>query len=72
MKVLKRDTSVLDEYQESVTDAAKCITRGDITEVKSFSNPPDIVQRVLICVSLILNEKGEWNFAKNVVFSNIS
>lgn len=66
MNSLRLDTVKLDELQDDVNDAAKCITRGDITELKTFANPPEIVQKVLICVSLILNDKGDWTTAKNV------
>jgi hypothetical protein len=66
IRSLKLDTAILDELQEDVNNAAKCITKGDITELKTFANPPDIVQKVLICVALILNEKGDWPSAKNV------
>lgn len=67
MKVLKRETSVLDKYQVNVYDAAQCISRAHVTELKTFANPPEIVQKVLTCVSLILNERGDWITAKNVV-----
>jgi hypothetical protein len=69
MKVLKRETSVLDKYQENVSNAAQCISRAHVTELKSFANPPDIVQKVLTCVSLINNERGDWITAKNVISS---
>ena len=66
IKQLEKDTAMLEVYQTAVNSAAKSITRSDLTELKSFSNPPEIIQRVIICCSAILNESTDWQLAKNV------
>jgi hypothetical protein len=63
---LEAETASLSVLQTSTSTAAKQITRSDITELKSFANPPDIIQRLLICLSALLNEKPDWATAKNV------
>ena len=34
--------------------ASKKITKGDLTELKSLSNPPETVKQMMMCTLLIL------------------
>lgn len=63
---LEAETSSLSILQTSASNAIKQITRGDVTELKSFANPPEVIQRLLICLAALLNEKPDWPTAKNV------
>ncbi len=67
MKLLEKDLNILNVYSEEAQVAIRNVSRSDVTELKSFGNPPEIVQKVLICVALIMGEKGEWANAKNVL-----
>jgi hypothetical protein len=63
---LEEETKSLDILQASVSTASKQITRSDITELKSFANPPEIIQKVITCMAAALNEKPDWTIARNV------
>jgi dynein heavy chain len=52
---------------ESAVKALASLTKADITEVKSFANPPKAVQVVLEAVCVLLGEKVEWDNAKKVM-----
>jgi dynein heavy chain len=52
---------------ESALKALKSLTKGDITEVKSFANPPGAVRIVMDAVCVLLGEKEGWDSAKKVL-----
>jgi hypothetical protein len=70
IRSLEKDTEILDTLQSVFVSAGKQITRNELTELKSFTNPPEIVQRLFICLAAVLNEKADWGTAKNVIPSN--
>eukprot|EP01035_Chromulina_nebulosa_P017366 gene17366-22914_t len=52
---------------QSAVNALKSLTKADITEVKSFQNPPRAVQVVMEAVCVLLNEKENWDSAKKLL-----
>lgn len=52
---------------ESAVKALKSLTKADITEVKSFTNPPNAVRIVMEAVCTLLGEKEQWDNAKKVL-----
>ena len=41
--------------------ALNSLDKKDITEVKSFANPPPAVQVVMEAVCILLNQKPDWD-----------
>ncbi len=41
--------------------ALNSLDKKDITEVKSFANPPPAVQIVMEAVCILLNQKPDWD-----------
>jgi len=52
---------------ESAKKALSSLTKADITEVKSFTNPPTAVRVVMEAVCVLLGEKEAWDNAKKVL-----
>jgi len=52
---------------ESAKKALSSLTKADITEVKSFTNPPVAVRIVMEAVCVLLGEKEAWDNAKKVL-----
>jgi dynein heavy chain len=52
---------------QSAEKALASLTKADITEVKSFTNPPLAVKTVMEAVCTLLGEKGEWDNAKKIL-----
>ena len=52
---------------ESAVKALGSLTKADITEVKSFTNPPQAVRVVLEAVCVLLGEKESWENAKKLL-----
>jgi dynein heavy chain len=52
---------------ESAVKALKSLTKADITEVKSFTNPPQAVRIVMEAVCVLLGEKESWDSAKKLL-----
>merc|ERR1711968_135831 len=52
---------------ESAVSALNSLSKNDITEVKSFANPPKAVQIVLEAVCVLLGEDTDWKNAKTVM-----
>ena len=52
---------------ESAVKALKSLTKSDITEVKSFTNPPNAVRIVMEAVCVMLGEKEGWDVAKKLL-----
>jgi len=49
---------------DSALAALNQLTKGDITEIKSFSKPPPLVQTTMEAVMALLGEKSDWDTAK--------
>lgn len=52
---------------ESAIKALNSLTKADITEVKSFTNPPRPVQIVMEAVCVLLGEKESWEASKKLL-----
>eukprot|EP00599_Poterioochromonas_sp_BG-1_P017876 CAMPEP_0173166600 /NCGR_PEP_ID=MMETSP1105-20130129/22117_1 /TAXON_ID=2985 /ORGANISM="Ochromonas sp., Strain BG-1" /LENGTH=3828 /DNA_ID=CAMNT_0014087887 /DNA_START=639 /DNA_END=12125 /DNA_ORIENTATION=- len=52
---------------ESAVKALSSLTKADITEVKSFTNPPQAVRVVMEAVCVLLGEKESWDNAKKLL-----
>ena len=52
---------------ESAVKALNSLTKADITEVKSFTNPPGAVRVVMEAVCVLLGEKETWENAKKLL-----
>ena len=52
---------------QSAVNALKSLTKADITEVKSFTNPPNAVRVVMEGVCVLLGEKESWDVAKKLL-----
>jgi dynein heavy chain len=51
---------------ERAVAALNSLSKGDITEVKSFAQPPPLVQVVLEAVCILLNQPISWESARRV------
>jgi hypothetical protein len=63
----------LDLAMPALSNAVKALnslTKGDITEVKSFAKPPPAVQTVMEGVCIMLGQKPDWDTAKKVVLAD--
>ena len=47
--------------------ALNSLSRNDIIEVRSYTKPPALVQKVMECVCLLLGEKQDWPSAKKLL-----
>ena len=52
---------------EGAVKALKSLTKNDITEVKSFTNPPPAVQKVMEAVCCLLGQPESWDSAKKLL-----
>jgi dynein heavy chain len=52
---------------ESAVKALSSLTKADITEVKSFTNPPNAVRIVMEAVCVLLGEKESWETSKKLL-----
>ena len=52
---------------ESAMAALNSLTKGDISEVKNFSQPPEKVKMTMEAVCILLGQKPEWDTAKKVL-----
>ena len=60
----------LDEALPAYHKAIKsldALDKKDITEIKSFSKPPPLVETVLSAVCLLMGKKETWDEAKKVL-----
>ncbi|GAB1605440.1 dynein axonemal heavy chain 6 isoform X2 [Argonauta hians] len=57
----------LDEALPALEDAIKALDsldRSDISEIRVFTNPPELVQTVLEAVCILMNQRTDWATAK--------
>jgi dynein heavy chain, axonemal len=52
---------------ERAVAALNSLTKGDITEVKSFNKPPTLVRTVMEAVCMLLGQSTNWDTAKKVL-----
>ena len=56
---------------EAAIEALGLIDKGNISEIKTFPNPPVLVKFTLEAVMILLNEKTDWESIKRVL-SNLN
>ena len=47
--------------------AVASIDKGELNELRSMKNPPELAQQVLEAVCILLGMKADWNAAKTVL-----
>ena len=52
---------------KSAVDALNSLNKGDITEIKTFTKPPTMVQMTLEAVCILKGEKPDWSTAKTIM-----
>jgi dynein heavy chain len=52
---------------ESAVKALKGLTKADITEVKSFTSPPNAIRIVMESICVMLGEKENWESSKKLL-----
>jgi ATP-binding dynein motor region/Microtubule-binding stalk of dynein motor len=67
VKSLEKELSHLKALLDDAIICLKNVTRNDITELKTFATPPEVVQKVIISVALIMGEKGDFTTARTVI-----
>lgn len=60
---LNQAIPILQQAEESI----KKLNKSDIYEIRTFVNPPPIVQSVLEAVCILLEEKTDWQSAKSIM-----
>ena len=51
----------------AAVSALNSLTKGDITEVKSFAKPPPLVQTTMEAVCVLLGRKADWDTSKKLL-----
>lgn len=54
-------------FLQQAEEAIKKLNKNDISEIRTFVNPPPIVQSVLEAVCILLEEKTDWLSAKTIM-----
>ncbi len=72
IEVLKKENDVeLEKCKPALEDAEKAInslSKDDITELRAFKSPPEVVEMVMRCVFLFLGyPKQEWKQMLTVI-----
>ena len=60
----------LDQALPALDDAVKALDaldKNDITEIKAFNNPPEMVQTVMESVCILLGQKADWATSKGLL-----
>jgi len=52
---------------DAAMSALNSLSKGDITEVKSFAKPPEKVQMTMEAVCILLGHKADWDSAKKLL-----
>ncbi|ETV90921.1 hypothetical protein H310_14407 [Aphanomyces invadans] len=63
----QKDLDIAMPALHNAQNALHSLSKSDITEVKSFTKPPEAVETVMSCVCLLLGEKQTWDAAKKVL-----
>ncbi|CAI9736985.1 dynein axonemal heavy chain 6-like [Octopus vulgaris] len=68
LKQKSADTNALMEKlvldQDKVDAALDSLDKSDISEIRVFTNPPELVQTVLEAVCILMNQRTDWSTAK--------
>ena len=67
VKSLEKELNHLKALLDDAIICLKNVTRNDITELKTFATPPEVVQKVIICVALIMGERGDFATGRTVI-----
>lgn len=60
----QRDLNLALPALEAAVKALDALDKSDITEIKQFNNPPEMVQTVMEAVCILLGVKAEWTQSK--------
>jgi len=52
---------------DSAVKALKSLNKGDITEIKNFANPPELVKTVMEAVCILKGSKPTWDDSKKLL-----
>ncbi|QQP56239.1 Uncharacterized protein FKW44_000834, partial [Caligus rogercresseyi] len=52
---------------ESALAGLHAIDKNEVTEIRSFKNPPESIQQVMEAVCILLGHKSDWNGAKSLL-----
>ncbi|XP_072261492.1 dynein axonemal heavy chain 6 [Pyxicephalus adspersus] len=52
---------------EAANKALDSLDKADISEIRVFTNPPDLVMTVMEAISILLNAKPDWTTAKQLL-----
>jgi len=63
----KADLDLAMPALESAVESLGALNKGDITEIRSFTKPPPLVQTVMEAVTILLNQKPDWATAKQLL-----
>jgi hypothetical protein len=62
--VTDSSSNITPEERMKTRGVASCLCKGDICELKSLANPPELVKRTLEAVAIIFDKEASWKGAK--------
>lgn len=65
--ILNKELSFLEPMLEEADRTLQEIQRSEITELRTFTAPPFVVEQVLKAIALLLGESPDWQNVKNVI-----
>ncbi|MBN3325639.1 DYH1B protein, partial [Atractosteus spatula] len=80
-KIMAEETSIVQEYAEQAAadlnaalpllqkaiSALDALEKSDISEIRVYTNPPDLVLTVMHAVCILLQQKPDWSTAKQLL-----
>nr|XP_015200682.1 PREDICTED: dynein heavy chain 14, axonemal isoform X2 [Lepisosteus oculatus] len=80
-KIMGEETSIVQEYAEQAAadlnaalpllqkaiSALDALEKSDISEIRVYTNPPDLVLTVMHAVCILLQQKPDWSTAKQLL-----
>ncbi|KAK7883891.1 hypothetical protein WMY93_027014 [Mugilogobius chulae] len=59
--------AIADDAQRDLDEALNSLDKADISEIKVFTKPPDLVMTVMEAICILLNCKPDWSSAKQLL-----
>ena len=56
---------------EAALQAVSTIDKGELNDLRSMKNPPELSQHVMEAVCILLGMKADWNAAKNAMADSL-
>lgn len=66
-QILNKELSFLEPMLEEADRTLQEIQRSEITELRTFTSPPYVVEQVLKAIVVLLGESPDWQNVKNVI-----